>query len=276
MKIISAEERLGSDFGAKLMLLGESGIGKTSQLLTLDQEKTLFVNIEAGDLSVRNFKGVTLETETWQDCRDIAVLLGGPNMSITSENLSYGQAHYDNALKRFPNLKDINSTYDNLFVDSISVASRLCFSWCEQQPDAETKGGVPNTLKIYGKLKTELVQWATHLQHIKNKNVIFVGLLDTYKDDVTQKDSYQIQMDGSGAKLAIPGIVDEMISYVWKPVNNLDPEQPASKQRMFVCHTDNPWDYPCKDRSGLLSQIEEPHLGNLLNKITQKKLKGDK
>ena len=63
-----------------------------------------------------------------------------------------------------------------------------------------------------------------------------------------------------------------MISYVWKPVNNLDPEQPTSKQRMFVCHTDNPWDYPCKDRSGLLSQVEEPHLGNLLNKITQKKI----
>ena len=42
MKIISAEERLGSDFGAKLMLLGESGIGKTSQLLTLDQEKNSF------------------------------------------------------------------------------------------------------------------------------------------------------------------------------------------------------------------------------------------
>ncbi|HBY68525.1 MAG TPA: hypothetical protein DEG69_12730, partial [Flavobacteriaceae bacterium] len=147
---------------------------------------------------------------------------------------------------------------------------------CEQQPDAETKGGTPNTLKIYGKLKTELIQWATHLQHVKNKNVIFVGLLDSYKDDVTQKESYSIQMDGSGAKLAIPGIVDEMISYVWKPTNNLDPEQPTNKQRMFVCHTDNPWDYPCKDRSGLLSQIEEPHLGNLLNKITQKKIKGDK
>ena len=27
MRIISAEERLGSDFGAKVMLLGESGIG---------------------------------------------------------------------------------------------------------------------------------------------------------------------------------------------------------------------------------------------------------
>ena len=177
MKIISAEERLGSDFGAKVMLLGESGIGKTSQLLTLDQEKTLFVNIEAGDLSVRNFKGVTLETETWQDCKDIAVLLGGPNVSIVSENLSYGQTHYNNALKRFPNLKDINNTYDNLFVDSISVASRLCFSWCEQQPDAETKGGTPNTLKIYGKLKTEMIQWATHLQHVKNKNVILVFLI---------------------------------------------------------------------------------------------------
>ena len=39
--------------------------------------------------------------------------------------------------------------------------------------------------------------------------------------------------------------------------------------RAFVCTQPNPWNYPAKDRSGRLSQIEEPHLGKLIDKITR-------
>ena len=42
----------------------------------------------------------------------------------------------------------------------------------------------------------------------------------------------------------------------------------GSPYRAFVCHTVNPWGYPAKDRSGRLAQIEEPHLGRLMAKIT--------
>ena len=37
--------------------------------------------------------------------------------------------------------------------------------------------------------------------------------------------------------------------------------------RAFVCHTINPWGFPAKDRSGRLGQVEEPHLGRLMDKI---------
>ena len=33
MEIISANERLNADYGAKVMFLGEPGIGKTTQIL---------------------------------------------------------------------------------------------------------------------------------------------------------------------------------------------------------------------------------------------------
>jgi hypothetical protein len=40
--------------------------------------------------------------------------------------------------------------------------------------------------------------------------------------------------------------------------------------RALVCNQPNPWNYPAKDRSGRLDQIEEPHLGKWLAKLTGK------
>jgi hypothetical protein len=38
-----------------------------------------------------------------------------------------------------------------------------------------------------------------------------------------------------------------------------------------VCTSPNPWGYPAKDRSGRLEQIEKPHLGELIEKLTAAK-----
>ena len=38
--------------------------------------------------------------------------------------------------------------------------------------------------------------------------------------------------------------------------------------RAFVCTTPNRWNYPAKDRAGRLEQIEKPHLGELIAKLT--------
>ncbi len=53
LPIISAEERLREKHSAKICLVGIPGIGKTSQLHTLPSDSTLFVDLEAGDLSVK-------------------------------------------------------------------------------------------------------------------------------------------------------------------------------------------------------------------------------
>ena len=41
--------------------------------------------------------------------------------------------------------------------------------------------------------------------------------------------------------------------------------------RSFVCTTPNTWGYPAKDRAGRLDQVEEPHLGRLISKLTERR-----
>ena len=59
LKIISADERMAETRGSKILLLGQTAVGKTSQLRKLDPARTLFIDIEAGDLAavVQAIKG---------------------------------------------------------------------------------------------------------------------------------------------------------------------------------------------------------------------------
>jgi hypothetical protein len=54
MKIISADQRLTERRGVKAVIVGPPGVGKTSQLRTLDPATTLFLDGEAGDLAVQD------------------------------------------------------------------------------------------------------------------------------------------------------------------------------------------------------------------------------
>ena len=76
LPIITADQRLAERRGVKGVLIGKSGIGKTSQLWTLKPSATLFFDLEAGDLAVEGWAGDTVRPRTWQECRDFAVFIG--------------------------------------------------------------------------------------------------------------------------------------------------------------------------------------------------------
>jgi hypothetical protein len=94
MKIISADERMREKAGVKMLFIGPAKIGKTTQLRTLDPERTLFVDLEAGDLAVQDVPVDTLRPQTWEQCRDLACFLTGPNPALPP-TACYSQAHYD-------------------------------------------------------------------------------------------------------------------------------------------------------------------------------------
>jgi hypothetical protein len=64
MRIIGADERLNEPRGVKVLLIGPTGVGKTSQLHTLDPSRVLFLDGEAGDLSVQDVPVDTIRIDT--------------------------------------------------------------------------------------------------------------------------------------------------------------------------------------------------------------------
>ena len=131
MKIISADERLREQRGAKVLIVGPTGVGKTSLLRTLDPERTLFVDIESGDLAVLDFPVPTIRLDDWPTARDLACRIGGPNQSFPP-TACYSPAHFDAIGGALPDL----DRYETIFVDSLTAISRLSLRWAEQQPEA--------------------------------------------------------------------------------------------------------------------------------------------
>lgn len=281
LPIISADERLKETKGIKGCIFGKSGIGKTSLLWTLPEEKTLFFDLEAGDLAIEGWQGDTIRPRTWQDCRDIAAYIGGPNPALRDEQ-PYSQTHYDAVCQKYGDRAELDK-YDTIFIDSITVAGRLCFNWCKGQPQAfSEKTGKPDTRGAYGLHGQEMIAWLTHLQHTRGKNIWFVGILDEKIDDFNRR-FFQPQIEGSKTALELPGIVDQVITMceICVPAHvgaeMITPEDsagvssgrpaPSKSFRAFICHTLNAQGYPAKDRSGRLERQEEPHLGRLCQKI---------
>ena len=260
LPIISASQRLAEKQGVKLVLLGKSGIGKTTQLKTLPENSTLFVDLEAGDLAVKDWHGDCVRPATWPEFRDLVVFLAGPNPALPAE-APYSEAHFRHVCERYGAPAQL-AKYDTYFVDSITVLARLALIWAKVQPQAMSdRTGKPDTRGAYGLLGQEMLTALTHLQHARGKHVVFVAILDEKLDDFNRK-VFSPQIEGSKAALELPGIVDQVISMV---VLKSDDGTPY---RAFVCQHINPWGYPAKDRSGRLEVVEEPHLGRLISKIT--------
>jgi hypothetical protein len=260
-KIITADERLASPRGVKALILGPPGVGKTSLLRTVSPNRTLFVDLEAGDLAVQDVPVDTMRPKTWHECRDLAAFLGGPNPALSADS-PYSAAHYGYVTNEFGS-DTMLDRYQTYFIDSITVASRFCFTWAQQQPEAFTDRGKPDVRGAYGLLAREMIGWISQLQHARNKNVVFVGILEMVYDDF-KRGSWQAQIEGSKTGRELPGIVDQVISYQF-----IRTEESGSTERMLVCKQPNQWDLPAKDRSGRLDLLEEPDLGALIAKVTK-------
>jgi len=258
LPIISAEERLKERHSAKVALVGAPGVGKTTQIKTLPAASTLFVDLEAGDLSVREWAGDTVRPRTWPEFRDLVVFLAGP-MPTASADQAFSQAHFEHVCGKFGDPAQLDK-YDTYFVDSLTVLSRLCFAWCKTQPPAfSEKTGKPDNRGAYGLLGQEMITALTHLQHVRDKHVIYVAILEEKTDDFNRR-FYQLQLEGTKTALELPGVLDEVVTLAILKAED------GSTYRGFVTRADNPFGYPSKDRSGRLDAIEEPDLGKLIAK----------
>jgi hypothetical protein len=71
----------------------------------------------------------------------------------------YSQAHYEAVCAKFGDVSSIDK-YDTVFIDSITVAGRLCLQWCKGQPQAfSERSGKPDTRGAYGLHGQEMIAW---------------------------------------------------------------------------------------------------------------------
>ena len=262
MRIITADERLAEKGGPKILIVGPSGVGKTSLLRTLSAEalaSTLFVDIEAGDIAVADLAVASVRPRTWSECRDLACVLGGFNPALPA-NVAYSEAHYNEVTKN-AELARLTG-FAILFVDSLSAAARLCFTHSEQQPEAFTDRGRKDLRAVYGLHARSMLGWLNQLQHARERTVVFVAVLEKNTDELNIS-TWQPQIEGAKTGRELPAIVDEIITMNWVDFGGGKPSV-----RAFVCTNPNAWGYPAKDRSGRLEQFEPPNLGALIEKLT--------
>jgi hypothetical protein len=261
MKIIAADQRLADHRGAKMLIVGPTGVGKTSLLRSTALSSTLFIDIESGDLAVQDLAVDTLRPRTWPECRDLAVALAGANPAVPADTC-YSAGHLAAVQDRFGGPEQLGR-YATYLVDSITAAGRLSFAWSSQQSESfSDRTGKKDLRGAYGLHAREMIAWLMHLQHARGINVIFVGVLETVTDDFNRIE-HRLQLEGSRTGRELPAIVDQVVTYHWIDFGDGVPT------RSFVCTAPNRWQYPAKDRSGRLDQIEEPHLGRLLDKLTR-------
>lgn len=259
MKLLSADERLSEPRGAKIAIFGPTGVGKTSLLRTVSPDqlaKVLFVDIEGGDSAIAGLPVASIRPESWADVRNVAAVLGDFDRSLPPTAV-YSQAHVA-SVSADPVLAALRD-YDIIFVDSITAISRLCLRWSEQQPEATSDRGKKDLRAVYGLQARSMIGCLNQFQRARAKTIIFVGILERYVDDLNVA-TWRMQLEGAKTARELPGIVDQLITYQWVDRGDGKPS------RTLVCTSPNV--YPAKDRSGRLSQFEEPDLGALLAKLS--------
>jgi hypothetical protein len=255
------EERRREPHGVSIVLAGPSGIGKTHQIGNVaDPSRTLVIDIDRGALPLLNVPVDIVRPEGWPGIVDLFAAIGGPNLSLPATS-TYSAAHYE----RVKGLIDVGR-YDTFVIDLLSQAGRESYRYAEAYPEAPSRGAGRDTRANYGQHARQMTAGLQQVQRgAPNKVIVLTAVMERVVDNLGRTE-WRIQLEGEKTSRELPSIVDEIVAMHWIDFGDGKPT------RAFVCTSPNPWLLPGKDRSGKLAQVEEPHLGKLLAKLTTPKV----
>lgn len=226
--------------GVKIMIYGESGVGKTRSAKSVKDAgyKVLIISAESGLRSLKN--------------EDIPLL----DLTHNDKGEALDETGRINRLKEtFVWLKKGQPEYDTIFLDSLTEISQAIVA---QQKKIFTDP--KDTLKIYMKhseMMLELVKAFRDLPY----NVVLVGLSESEQDAIGRK--FQT--------VSVVGKVSQHLPALMDTVLHLQVVEDKDKKQVPMFQTFKTATQVAKDRDGALFPWEPYDLGAIFNKLINKK-----
>lgn len=234
------------DTGVKILVFGESGMGKTLMNATLP--RPLLISAESGLLSLTPENIARVYGPNRPDiCYDIP--------TIKVKNIGDVENAYAWAVNpsNNPVIDEFgNRQFKSLSLDSLTEIAEQCLN--------NAKRTVKDPRQAYGELIEKMETLVRAFRDIQGLNIYMSAKMARNKDELTGITSYGPAMPGAKLGPSLPYFFDE----VFKLDIGKDPNTQVSYRYLL---TQPDMSNVCKDRSGALDQMEYPHLGALINKI---------
>ena len=212
------------------LVIGQSGIGKTSLLRTIpENEPVCVVSAEAGLLCVRDLvesrRVQGFEVNSFADLSEVYQFLSSP---------ASGQFKW-------------------VFIDSLTEISGRCVEAMKAKyPDRK------DSFPMWGEYADKMTALIKAYRDLQKYNVVFTCLDSCEKDDLNRR-FLGPAIPGGSLKERLASYFDEVFFMASLP------DAEGKERRAFITQ---PWErFPAKDRSGKLAVVESPHLGQIKEKI---------
>lgn len=225
-----------------VLLAGESGLGKTSSIKTVEGSR-LIMSMESG---LSCLAGTDIDT--------IVIDPNHPFKRPDKHEIDPKNPMYT-ITEVFLKLvtPEFKKKYDVLFIDSLTELSQLILADLKKDP---TIAASKNGYELWGKYKERMMIIIKMFRDLSPYTVIFTCLTDKEKDGLDYVDVLNIE--GASVRSSIKAMFDVCIKYEIMEIED-------KKHRTFITDTElNPI---AKDRTGKLNKYEKPDLGAILRKI---------
>ena len=216
---------------------GQSGAGKTTLAKTFpDISKTCVISLENGLRSIADSNIAVY------DC----------TVDANGKELDRHVRHdkFLHALKIFQG-DELKAKYKYLMIDSLTeIAQNLVEKLKLTYPDKK------DSMKLWGDYNDAMLGIVKSIRDLKGYTIVVTALSKVDKDEF-QRRYHAVDIAGKVSE-RLPAFFDEVFYLGQFDVND-------KKERLLLTQTYET--YLAKDRSGRLSQFEQPNLGTIINKI---------
>lgn len=238
MNIQTTDEFLDS-YGIKMLITGESGVGKTRSVASLQEAgfKPILISAESG---VRSLAGSHIPlVDISRDDKKQEIPMTG---------------RFERLGEVYKWLKAGQKDYDTVFLDSLTEVNQALLSHLkEKYPDAK------DSLKLYGQNMEMMVKLVRAFRDLPY-HVVLISLSEVERDEFGRRFT-TASVVGKVAN-HLPALMDEVLN-----MQVIEDENKKTSTR-FQCQSSP--GMICKDRSGKLSMYENANLGLIFKKILGK------